>query len=262
LEVESKGRNNIFGKLKKTQLDEWGVGRRLRFIRARNSDIQRYYFHDSQECLLYLEDVLQFKDLPAGVQTHLKTHEFELKARAAYKRGDCAWWRYTWPLHKELLPRRKLYCPYLAPCNRFAIDEDGRVLGLTDTTVLFENGQAEDLLYLLGLLNSRVLTFRFRYIGKLKSGGIIEYFWNSVSKMPIRRIDFSDATDEVRHGRMVELVETMLKLHNQLAAAKTNHEKTAIQRQIDATDNQIDQLVYELYGLTDEEIRIVEEGTK
>jgi len=34
------------------------------------------------------------------------------------------------------------------------------------------------------------------------------------------------------------------------------------QRQIDATDKLIDQLVYELYGLTDEEIRIVEEGTK
>jgi len=40
-----------------------------------------------------------------------------------------------------------------------------------------------------------------------------------------------------------------------------SHKKTAIQRQIDATDKQIDQLVYELYGLTDNEIRIVEEAT-
>jgi hypothetical protein len=43
---------------------------------------------------------------------------------------------------------------------------------------------------------------------------------------------------------------------------KTNHEKPLIQRQVAATDKQIDQLVYELYGLTDKEIRIVEEGTK
>ena len=35
----------------------------------------------------------------------------------------------------------------------------------------------------------------------------------------------------------------------------------AIQRQIDATDRQIDQFVYELYGLTDDEIRIVEDAT-
>jgi len=40
---------------------------------------------------------------------------------------------------------------------------------------------------------------------------------------------------------------------------KTDHAKSLIQRQIDATDKQIDQLVYELYGLTDEEIKIVEE---
>jgi hypothetical protein len=39
------------------------------------------------------------------------------------------------------------------------------------------------------------------------------------------------------------------------------HDKTFLQCQIDATDRQIDQLVYELYGLTDEEIKIVEESS-
>ncbi|MDD2912136.1 MAG: TaqI-like C-terminal specificity domain-containing protein [Candidatus Bipolaricaulis anaerobius] len=57
-------------------------------------------------------------------------------------------------------------------------------------------------------------------------------------------------------------VQTMLDLHKQLAAAKTEHEKTALQRQIAATDRQIDHLVYELYGLTEEEIKIVEEAGK
>ncbi len=41
-------------------------------------------------------------------------------------------------------------------------------------------------------------------------------------------------------------------------AAKTGHEKTAIERQIDAIDHQIDNLVYELYGLTEEEISLIE----
>jgi hypothetical protein len=50
----------------------------------------------------------------------------------------------------------------------------------------------------------------------------------------------------------------MLALHEQLAAAKIEHEKTALQCQIEATDRQIDALVYELYGLTEEEIKIVE----
>jgi hypothetical protein len=48
-------------------------------------------------------------------------------------------------------------------------------------------------------------------------------------------------------------------LHRQ--AARTPHERTAVERQSAALDREIDRLVYELYGLTDEEIRIVEEAT-
>ena len=61
---------------------------------------------------------------------------------------------------------------------------------------------------------------------------------------------------------MVGLVERMLALHEQLADAKINQEKTILQRQLDATDRQIDQLVYELYGLTEKEIKIVEEAVQ
>lgn len=60
---------------------------------------------------------------------------------------------------------------------------------------------------------------------------------------------------------MVELVERMLALHKQLDAAKTAHDKTVIERQIAATDEEIDRLIYDLYGLTDDEIKIVEEAT-
>ncbi len=44
--------------------------------------------------------------------------------------------------------------------------------------------------------------------------------------------------------------------------AKTPHEQESLQRQIAATDRQIDTLVYELYGLTEDEVRIVEGGDK
>ena len=43
---------------------------------------------------------------------------------------------------------------------------------------------------------------------------------------------------------------------------KTEREKSLIQLQIDATNQQVDQLVYDLYGLTEKEIRIVEGVTK
>jgi hypothetical protein len=57
---------------------------------------------------------------------------------------------------------------------------------------------------------------------------------------------------------MVALVEKILLLHKQTITARLSQEKEIIQRQIQTTDEQIDRLVYELYGLTEEEIVIVE----
>lgn len=74
----------------------------------------------------------------------------------------------------------------------------------------------------------------------------------------IRVIDFADRTDKTRHDQVVELVNEMLALQKQVATAKTPHARTSIQRQIDATNSEIDRLVYDLYDLNNEEIKIVE----
>lgn len=57
---------------------------------------------------------------------------------------------------------------------------------------------------------------------------------------------------------MVTLVERMLKLHKDLQSEWVGPKQEAIEREIKATDEEIDRLVYELYGLTEEEIKIVE----
>jgi len=56
----------------------------------------------------------------------------------------------------------------------------------------------------------------------------------------------------------VQLVERMLDLNRRLAAERNPQTKVVLQRQIEATDRQIDGLVYGLYGLTGEEVGIVE----
>jgi hypothetical protein len=90
--------------------------------------------------------------------------------------------------------------------------------------------------------------------------GYVRYKTEYLKPFPICTIDLSNSADKSRPDRMVQLVEQMLDLHKQLPEAKISHEQTLIQRQIDATDRQIDKLVYELYGLTPEEIKIVEKA--
>lgn len=113
-------------------------------------------------------------------------------------------------------------------------------------------------MYLLGMLNSSTTYFLFRSILPKLRGDFYEPSYVYFKDFPIRTIDFSNSADAARHDRMVSLVDQMLSLHKQLHEARTPHEQTALQRQIEAIDGQIDALVYELYGLTEEEIKIVE----
>jgi Eco57I restriction-modification methylase len=79
-----------------------------------------------------------------------------------------------------------------------------------------------------------------------------------IKQLPVCSIYLDSSSDKVKHDKMGALVDQMLTLNKRLPEVKTEHEKTALERQIEVTDRQIDQLVYELYGLTEEEIKIVE----
>jgi len=91
-----------------------------------------------------------------------------------------------------------------------------------------------------------------------KLGGYTRFNARNINNTPIRVIDFSNSSDNANHNRIVALVEKILDLNQQLAKSKMSQEKNVLQRQIEATDRQIDKLVYKLYDLTDEEIEIVE----
>lgn len=112
--------------------------------------------------------------------------------------------------------------------------------------------------YLLGILNSRLSTFYLRKVSSTFRGGYIALNRQYIEQLPIRTINFSDPADKARHDRMVALVTQMLDLNKKLQEARLEQEKTLLSRQIEASDASINKLVYELYGLTDEEIKVVE----
>jgi hypothetical protein len=143
-----------------------------------------------------------------------------------------------------------------AEVTAFTLDEAGYYGN--DNNQLIVSGDR----YLLGILNSRLTRFLLSNICDKVQGGFYRLKIVYVQQLPIHTIDFDKPDEKKKHDWMVTLVEQMLALHKQLPEAKTGHEQTLIQRQIDATDKQIDKLVYELYELTPEEIAIVEKNEK
>ena len=84
----------------------------------------------------------------------------------------------------------------------------------------------------------------------------------SLSQVPVLKIDFKKPADKTRHDKLVVLVDKLLGLMPKLRAATAESAKATLQNAVTKTEQDIDALVYELYGLTKEEIKLVEAGEK
>jgi len=127
-------------------------------------------------------------------------------------------------------------------------------LYVKDAMLLLAQAPRYSLKYLLGVINSRLLNFFYQEFFVT-----IDVLKNALLSLPIHAINFSDAADKARHDEMVAKVESMLEAKKQLAKAQTDKDKTYYENKCAALDRQIDRLVYDLYDLTEDEIRIVED---
>ena len=111
---------------------------------------------------------------------------------------------------------------------------------------------------LLALMNSRLQTFYFSsfLIDYSLGGGLIHATPGTQAKFIIPRKIETKTVDLI-----VTLVKRLLELNRQLLIMGDDQEREVLLRHSNAIDEQIDQTIYSLYGLTDEEIRIVEEAT-
>ncbi|HQR07456.1 MAG TPA: TaqI-like C-terminal specificity domain-containing protein [Gemmatales bacterium] len=228
-------------------------------------DIRRYLFNETGQFIIFTRRGIDIDRFPA-IRQHLEKWREDLtpKKDKAAKRGRKPG-RYRWyeiqddVAYYEVFDQPKLIFPDIAKGPRFCYDTKGHYLANTAYCI----GKAD--LYLLGILNSQLFWFAIGNIsipfgvraGEFRYRLIYQY----MEKVPVRQIDTNDSNERAQHDRMVKLVERMLDLHQKKPNAKTPQEITRLERDIATTDKEIDHLVYELYGLTKGEIKVVEENT-
>jgi hypothetical protein len=111
----------------------------------------------------------------------------------------------------------------------------------------------------LGVLNSKFVSWLYINTSSIATkDDFRQTTLAELRRIPVPRVG---ETEKTQHDTIVAYVERMLKLHVDLAAAKTPGAQTHFSREIAATDRAIDQLVYQLYGLTRDEIALVEQAT-
>ncbi|TAE70336.1 MAG: methyltransferase, partial [Bacteroidetes bacterium] len=114
-----------------------------------------------------------------------------------------------------------------------------------------------NLKYILGFLNSKLMSFylqtQFKNAKKLFPKIPIAY----LKQLPIIVLDTKNKNDKNLYDKIILHVETLLELEKRLLNTKTDSEKRSLNDRIFRNKEELDNLIFDLYALTDEEIKII-----
>jgi len=122
------------------------------------------------------------------------------------------------------------------------------------------NNSRFNLLFLLAIINSKLLNFVYEIINPEKGEALAQVKKSHVEQLPIPNLDFSKKSDKDKHDKLVSYVEQMLAMKIKEQAENLPPARAIILRKISGLEKQINSLVYELYGLGEEDVRVVEGG--
>ena len=252
------GLNKVFI-VDETLIKEFKLEKELlrKYIKTR--DIQKFQIHYRNLFLVLALNEMNINDYP-NTKIYLSKFKKELEKRYQFKDGVCKWYSLSIPQNLTLLKesKEKIFTPVYSKGNKFGFDSgdtSGDFYILTDAYVLVKK-QDIDLKYLLGLLNSSLLNFFNSKFGKLKRDGYYEYSRNTLSRFPIKTIHTNE--EIIKQSDIIKLVDQLITLNKEKSATKLPSKISQIESKIDYCEERINEIVYELYGLTEEEIAIIE----
>ncbi|MDI6768423.1 MAG: Eco57I restriction-modification methylase domain-containing protein [Anaerolineales bacterium] len=274
--VEEVDRKNekVLCRSKYTEKEYWLEDNHLKPFLKGSLNIRRYYFSDANKRLIFPYVTIDGKSVLLDAKEYQKQYPLtwayleECKSRLSSRnKGNMGkdWYGYVYKKNHTRFDSPKLLVPSLATGSCFSADLEGKYYfvgsgggggGGYGISLLPETNV--NYLYLLGVLNSKLLSAYLKTISTTFQQGYIALNRQYIEQLPIHPINFNVPAEKARHDKMVSLVERMLSLHKSLASAHTPSEKDRLMREVESTDRAIDGLVYELYGLTEEEIKIVE----
>ena len=228
---------------------------KLRSVHTGGKELGRYFINESDLLLIYTSRDDDFKKIP-NICRYIRSFKSKVTCREV-EEGKHPLFALHRPREESIFTKSVKIVGVITG-DRISVTTDTENLYLTDGLYLFSLKDISMVNFVIGILNSRLFVFIYRLLS-LETGRVLAQVKPTIlERLPIRKISISSASEKGLYNQMTEFVEQMLEFNKQLRKLKTPDDKTRLLRQIDSTDRQIDQLVYELYGLTEEEIAVVE----
>ncbi|MGB9002731.1 MAG: TaqI-like C-terminal specificity domain-containing protein, partial [Nitrosotalea sp.] len=213
------------------------------------AEIKRYAIKSKKNHIILTKIGVDIHKYPE-IFKHLSNFQEALEKR--WDKGDY-WYELRACAYYDSFDKPKIIWGNLTKRSSFTLDEKYRFYVNAPACILSTNSK-----YVLGILNSKLMTYFLKSISAERQGGYIEQKPVYVSQVPIKK------SSEHQKEEINQLVEKMLSLNQRIneMGDKNTNERAKVEEEINKVDTEIDELVYKIYGLDEAERKIVEDSIK
>jgi type I restriction-modification system DNA methylase subunit len=265
---------NFFKVLSKATEKEYSIEKGLLKPILKGQEIKKWDINKFKYLLLFPYEIKNEKaylmDEDKIRRSFPKTYEYLqdckklLEAREEGKvKGTRDWYGYIYRKNLEKFEQAKLLTQVLASRNSFTFDEKGEYYFVGGGNaggygIVLKDEYVKDYYDVIALLNSKLLEFYLRKTSTPFRGGFYSYGKRFIEKLPIVMPSEKDKIKLAEHSKsQLEKSKHLAEFGN-----KKTSESARLEEEIRRTDAEIDELVYKIYGITEEEKKIIKECLK
>ena len=239
----------------------------LPVIRAQ--DCQKYGYSNASKYVIYpyseendKTGIISEKELSTKfpkAYDYLKQHKGSLLKRKDSRKEfseNKAWYSLTRFGKYSIFHKPKIVSPGEVKDNKFALDTTGAGFSCARVFAITAENPNVDLKALLGILNSKLIEFYLHSVAPLKQGGYYSYSSSFIDSVPLPDLITDVNNKDILN--LINLVGNLLDENKLLESVKSDNEKEQIKRKISFLEKNVNQLVYSLYNITEDEINVIE----
>lgn len=232
---------------------EKGIEKELLHPLCLGRDVEKYDIKNSNRRILYLSNETNIENYP-GARSWLLPFKDSLIKRREVKKGVIEWFSLQWPRKKAELDLRDKILMQRTRNESLKT----RIVATLDSTAIYgmegiifvipkADKDVKPLAFLLGILNSKLINYLFA----------TKFLNLAIKAEYLKRVRLPLASQEVQN-EISALVMNIIDAKRVFANALSDQDKKICQQKIDIFNQKIDEKVYKLYGLSDEEISMIE----
>jgi predicted type IV restriction endonuclease/tRNA1(Val) A37 N6-methylase TrmN6 len=241
-----------------------------------NSDIQDYSIKRSNNYIIFpykkgkIMEEAEIKKYPL-IWKYLNIFKNDLRKREK-KIGDKKngkfennhWYRFSRNQAIDKQELSKILIPHVVDKTKCAYDNEGKtfIKNVGVNGVRIKDSVKEEEEYFMAILNSPIANFFISKTSIFLSGGFYATNKQFAGEIPIKNIDFKKKEEKQNYEKIIKFVDGITNIKERMRHVNVKSQIDIFQRQIISLSDGINESLYQLYGLTKEEIKIIEDSLK